>query len=72
MLLCTERTNESGSGKRKKATAKANKLRAVVEKTKPITRFLNVTEGHTVHQRWAQDPAFYDSPAARRRSKNFV
>jgi len=33
----SKRTYESGSRKRKKATAKADALRAVIEKMKPIT-----------------------------------
>ena len=31
---------ERGSSKRKKATAKADALRPVIEKTKPITQFI--------------------------------
>jgi len=41
----SKRTYESGSNKRKKATAKADALRAVLAKTKPIAQFFNVAEG---------------------------
>jgi len=40
----SKRTYESGSSKPKKATAKADALRAVIEKTKPITQFFIVPE----------------------------
>ena len=38
-------TYESGSSKPKKATAKADALRAVIEKIKQITQFFSVPEG---------------------------
>ena len=41
----SKRTNEIVSRKRKKATAKADALWAVIEKTKLITQFFNVPEG---------------------------
>jgi len=40
-------THESGSGKRKKLTAKADVLRAVIEKMKSIIQFPSVPEGST-------------------------
>jgi len=43
----SKRTQGSGSSKRKKAIAKADALRAVIDKTKPITQFFNVPEGFT-------------------------
>jgi len=41
----SKRPYENGSSKRKKATAKADALRAVTEKTKLITQFFGVLEG---------------------------
>jgi len=41
----SKRTCESSSSKRKKATAKSDALRAVIEKTKPITQFVSAPEG---------------------------
>ena len=41
----SKRTYEGGSSKRKKATAKADALWAVIEKTKPITHFFSEPEG---------------------------
>jgi len=38
-LRMSRRTYESGSGKQKKVTAKADALRAVIEKSKAITKF---------------------------------
>jgi len=46
----SKRTYESGSSKRKKATVKADALRAVIKKTKTITHFLVCQKG--LHQRW--------------------
>jgi len=43
----SKRTYESVSSKRKKAIAKADALRAVIDKTKPITQFFSVPEGPT-------------------------
>jgi len=43
----SKRAHESGSGKRKKVTAKADVLRAVVEKMKSETQFPSVPEGST-------------------------
>jgi len=41
----SKRTYESGSKKRKKATAKVDALRAVIEEMKQMTQFFNATEG---------------------------
>ena len=43
----SKRTYENGSSKRKKATAKADALRAVIEKKKPMTQFVSVAKGPT-------------------------
>jgi len=43
-LRMSKRTCESGSSKRKKATAKADALRAVIEKTISATQFFRVPE----------------------------
>jgi len=45
----SKRTREHGSSKRKKAIAKADALRAVIDKTKPITSFLVCQK--SLHQR---------------------
>jgi len=41
----SKRGCECGSSKRKKATPKADALRVVIEKTKPITQFLVCQQG---------------------------
>jgi len=63
----SKRTYESASRKRKKATAKSDALRAVIEKTKLMTQFFSVPEGSTPEVtmdlkcqcRLRQDPAFF-------------
>jgi len=54
----SKRTYENGSSKRKKATAKADALRAVIGKMKPITQFFTVPEGSTPEM--ATDPEYFD------------
>ena len=53
----SKRTYESGSSKRKKTTAKADELRAVIEKRKPITQFFSVPEGSTTEV--ATEPEYW-------------
>jgi len=55
-LRVAKRTFESGSSKRKKATANADALRAVIGKMKPITQFFTVPEGSTA--KMATDPEY--------------
>ena len=74
----SKRTHKSGSSKRKKAFAKADALRAVIAKTKPITQFFSVLEGSTpevatdleCRSRLRQDPVFFFRTWSR--SKEFV
>jgi len=63
----SKRTYDSVSSKRKKATAKADALRAVIDTTKPIAQFFILPEGPTpqaatdpeCRSRLRQDPVFF-------------
>jgi len=76
----SKRTYESGSGKRKKAIAKADALRAVIEKREPTTQFVSVPEGSTpeavtdpeCRSRLRQDPALLFRTRRWGRNKKFV
>ena len=58
--------------KRKKATANADALRAVIEKTKPITQFFSGPEDPECRSRFRQDPAFFFRIRRRSPSQKFV
>jgi len=61
----SKRVYECGSGKRKKAIARADALRTAIDKTQPITLFFSVPKGSTpevatdLECRLRQDPAFF-------------
>ena len=77
-LRMSKRTHEAFPGKRKKAIAKADAVRAVIDKTKPITQLFSVPEASAPEVatdleclcQFQQDPVFFCRTFVR--SRTFV